>query len=91
MPHEEDDSAAHIICHQNKDLCTACDVAVWIVVTNNLEIKWCNKGCKNRVRVAFSKPAAYFKMIFFWALPEAIKAKLHTVGCRIVVSIQIHP
>ena len=35
-----------IIPTQNKGLCTLCDVNVWIVVTNGLEIKWC-KGCKN--------------------------------------------
>jgi len=31
---------------QNKGLCTACDVNVWVVVQSGLEIKWC-KGCKN--------------------------------------------
>jgi hypothetical protein len=41
----------HIIPRQNKGLCTACDITVWVVmdsasVTNRLEIKWC-KGCKN--------------------------------------------
>jgi hypothetical protein len=46
MPQEEDDSTAHIIPRQNKGLCTACDVTVWVVVNDNLEIKWC-KGCKN--------------------------------------------
>lgn len=35
-----------IIPTQNKGLCTQCDVNVWVVVQNNLEIKWC-KGCKN--------------------------------------------
>jgi len=35
-----------IIPTQNKGLCTACDVNVWIVVQSGLEIKWC-KGCKN--------------------------------------------
>lgn len=42
----DDDCAAHIIPRQNKGLCTACDVTVWVVVTDGLEIKWC-KGCKN--------------------------------------------
>jgi len=38
---------AHIIPRQNKGVCTACDVAVWVVVdVEGLEIKWC-KGCKN--------------------------------------------
>ncbi len=35
-----------IIPTQNKGLCTQCDVNVWVVTANNLEIKWC-KGCKN--------------------------------------------
>lgn len=35
-----------IIPTQNKGLCTQCDVNVWVVTKNNLEIKWC-KGCKN--------------------------------------------
>jgi len=35
-----------IIPTQNKGLCTHCDVNVWVVTTNGLEIKWC-KGCKN--------------------------------------------
>lgn len=34
-----------IIPRQNKGVCTACDVAVW-VLGNGVEIKWC-KGCKN--------------------------------------------
>jgi hypothetical protein len=41
----------HIIPRQNKGLCTACDITVWVIMdsnseTNRLEIKWC-KGCKN--------------------------------------------
>jgi hypothetical protein len=43
---DEDAECAHIIPRQNKGLCTACDVAVWVVVADGLEIKWC-KGCKN--------------------------------------------
>jgi hypothetical protein len=35
-----------IIPTQNKGLCTACDVNVWIVQSSGLQIKWC-KGCKN--------------------------------------------
>jgi hypothetical protein len=42
----ESEDTAHIIPRQNKGLCTACDVTVWILVSENLEIKWC-KGCKN--------------------------------------------
>lgn len=43
----------HIIPRQNKGLCTACDVAVWVVKATGVEIKWC-KGCKNfRPWVAF--------------------------------------
>ena len=41
-----DDGTAHIIPRQNKGLCTACDVTVWVLVSEGLEIKWC-KGCKN--------------------------------------------
>ena len=43
---EQDDGFSHIIPRQNKGLCTACDVTVWVVVSNGMEIKWC-KGCKN--------------------------------------------
>lgn len=43
---DEDDATAHIIPRQNKGLCTACDVTVWVVTSDGLEIKWC-KGCKN--------------------------------------------
>ena len=31
---------------QNKGLCTACDVTVWVHTKTNMQIKWC-KGCKN--------------------------------------------
>jgi hypothetical protein len=41
-----DDRTGNIIPRQNKGLCTACDVAVWVLVADGLEIKWC-KGCKN--------------------------------------------
>eukprot|EP00977_Amphora_coffeiformis_P010210 scaffold2366_cov159-Amphora_coffeaeformis.AAC.14 len=41
------ESTVHIIPRQNKGVCTACDVAVWVMVSQDgLEIKWC-KGCKN--------------------------------------------
>ena len=39
-------NAYAVIPSQNKGLCTQCDVNVWIVAQNKLEIKWC-KGCKN--------------------------------------------
>jgi hypothetical protein len=45
-PQDEDDITAHIIPRQNKGLCTACDVSVWVFIADGLEIKWC-KGCKN--------------------------------------------
>lgn len=35
-----------IIPNQNKGICTACDVTVWIHAATGLQIKWC-KGCKN--------------------------------------------
>mmetsp|Transcript_31288 Transcript_31288/g.75679 ORF Transcript_31288/g.75679 Transcript_31288/m.75679 type:complete len:705 (-) Transcript_31288:123-2237(-) len=43
---EKDDGTAHIIPKQNKGLCTACDVTIWVMTSNGMEIKWC-KGCKN--------------------------------------------
>lgn len=42
----DDADSNHIIPRQNKGLCTACDVTVWVFVESGLEIKWC-KGCKN--------------------------------------------
>ena len=46
-PDKDSDSTVHIIPRQNKGVCTACDVAVWVMVSQDgLEIKWC-KGCKN--------------------------------------------
>jgi hypothetical protein len=44
-----DYSSMHIIPRQNKGVCTACDIAVWVIMVmgqERLEIKWC-KGCKN--------------------------------------------
>jgi hypothetical protein len=43
-----DHETTHIIPRQNKGVCTACDVTVWVVLgePEGLEIKWC-KGCKN--------------------------------------------
>jgi hypothetical protein len=43
---EDERGCPHIIPRQNKGLCTACDITVWVVVGDGLEIKWC-KGCKN--------------------------------------------
>lgn len=45
---ENDIASGYIIPSQNKGICTACDIAVWVIVDhpNHLEIKWC-KGCKN--------------------------------------------
>lgn len=43
---DEPNDTVHIIPKQNKGLCTACDVAVWVIKENGVEIKWC-KGCKN--------------------------------------------
>ena len=39
-------SSPYIIPRQNKGLCTACDVKIWLVCDLNVTIKWC-KGCKN--------------------------------------------
>lgn len=39
--------SSHIIPRQNKGVCTACDVTVWVALElDGMEIKWC-KGCKN--------------------------------------------
>jgi hypothetical protein len=35
-----------VIPPQNKGVCTECDVKVWVVLENDLQVKWC-KGCKN--------------------------------------------
>jgi hypothetical protein len=49
-PSDADDfNAMHIIPRQNKGVCTACDITVWVIIAmgqEKLEIKWC-KGCKN--------------------------------------------
>merc|ERR1712032_1195905 len=43
----DDTNTEHIIPRQNKGVCTACDITVWVALElNGLEIKWC-KGCKN--------------------------------------------
>lgn len=55
-----------IVPPQNKGVCTACDVTIWVVVKTGLKIKWC-KGCKNFQRWAL-----------FGAKPHATKC----VRCR---------
>jgi hypothetical protein len=45
-PALDDEDSSLIIPHQNKGLCRGCDVTVWVVTSDGLEIKWC-KGCKN--------------------------------------------
>lgn len=58
-----EDGTAHIIPRQNKGLCTACDVTVWVLVTDGLEIKWC-KGCKNfRPWAAFGEKGSATKCV----------------------------
>jgi len=58
-----DDGTAHIIPRQNKGLCTACDVTVWVLVDDGLEIKWC-KGCKNfRQWAAFGEKGSATKCV----------------------------
>eukprot|EP00536_Pseudo-nitzschia_multiseries_P016427 jgi/Psemu1/292530/fgenesh1_pg.1110_\ len=58
-----DDGSAHIIPRQNKGLCTACDVTVWVMVADGLEIKWC-KGCKNfRQWAAFGEKGSATKCV----------------------------
>ena len=57
------DGTAHIIPRQNKGLCTACDVTVWVLVADGLEIKWC-KGCKNfRQWAAFGEKGSATKCV----------------------------
>lgn len=58
-----DDGTAHIIPRQNKGLCTACDVTVWVMAADGLEIKWC-KGCKNfRQWAAFGEKGSATKCV----------------------------
>lgn len=58
-----DGDDGHIIPRQNKGLCTACDVAVWVVMADGMEIKWC-KGCKNfRHWAAFGDKGAATKCV----------------------------
>jgi len=39
---------AIVIPNQNKGICTACDVNIWVLKDSGLQIKWC-KGCKVRI------------------------------------------
>jgi len=43
---KHDVETTHIIPRQNKGVCTQCDVTVWRVTADKVEVKWC-KGCKN--------------------------------------------
>ena len=43
---KHDVETTHIIPRQNKGVCTQCDITVWMVTAEKLEVKWC-KGCKN--------------------------------------------
>eukprot|EP00538_Stauroneis_constricta_P004254 CAMPEP_0119569102 /NCGR_PEP_ID=MMETSP1352-20130426/40696_1 /TAXON_ID=265584 /ORGANISM="Stauroneis constricta, Strain CCMP1120" /LENGTH=878 /DNA_ID=CAMNT_0007618609 /DNA_START=46 /DNA_END=2682 /DNA_ORIENTATION=+ len=62
-PKDEADCSGHIIPRQNKGLCTACDVTVWVIAEHNLEIKWC-KGCKNfRPWAAFGEKGSATKCV----------------------------
>ena len=62
-PHGREEDTSHIIPRQNKGLCTACDVTVWVVVEDGLEIKWC-KGCKNfRPWAAFGSKGSATKCV----------------------------
>lgn len=58
------DTSSHIIPRQNKGVCTACDITVWIAVEfDGLEIKWC-KGCKNfRPWAAFGSKGSATKCV----------------------------
>jgi len=46
MPYLQELKRMVTIPNQNKNICTACDVTVWVHSTSGLLIKWC-KGCKN--------------------------------------------
>lgn len=60
---DDESESTHIIPRQNKGVCTACDVTVWVIVDNNLEIKWC-KGCKNfRPWVSFGEKGMATKCV----------------------------
>jgi hypothetical protein len=57
------EDSTHIIPRQNKGVCTLCDVAVWLVLDLDTEIKWC-KGCKNfRCWVAFGEKGLATKCV----------------------------
>jgi len=65
----------HIIPKQNKGLCTACDVAVWVIQETAVEIKWC-KGCKNfRAWAAFGDKGLATKC---WKCRERQRGKYKT-------------
>ncbi|GKZ00192.1 hypothetical protein MPSEU_000972200 [Mayamaea pseudoterrestris] len=52
-----------VIPLQNKGVCTACDVRVWVIGTTGLQIKWC-KGCKNfRPWAAFGEKGSATKCL----------------------------
>lgn len=42
----DDLDSTHFIPYNNRGICTACEVRVWIIVDINLEIKWCTR-CNN--------------------------------------------
>jgi hypothetical protein len=46
MTSSSSNPTSHIIPRQNKGVCTMCDIAVWMLTSHHVEIKWC-KGCKN--------------------------------------------
>jgi Zn-finger nucleic acid-binding protein len=62
-PNASGEDTLCIIPRQNKGLCTACDVTIWVVVDQAIEIKWC-KGCKNfRPWVAFGDKGSATKCV----------------------------
>jgi hypothetical protein len=81
----EDLSAMQIIPRQNKGVCTACDITVWVITTvgwEKLEIKWC-KGCKNfRPWAAFGEKGLATKCVrcrdrqkekYLWQKKETVR------------------
>lgn len=82
LPGGDDDQSFAVIPRQNRGLCTDCDVSVWILVDQNLEIKWC-KGCKNfRPWAAFGSKGKATKCVPCRERQREKYAALHGSGAK---------